>query len=142
MFQQSTNYGGDDSDSLATATVSSLCGSHRPTITGDIHLRMTYDYRDGRLNVCINRCRHLIDVKKNRPNPYVKVQLLSVGGNSNTIVDGDDSTIIKRKTRTKRHQNDPIFNEVLQVSSSILFDEKCVCQSRPTASIVQIGYGS
>uniref|UniRef100_A0A914VVP3 Synaptotagmin-like protein 3 n=1 Tax=Plectus sambesii TaxID=2011161 RepID=A0A914VVP3_9BILA len=73
-------------------------------IQGDVLLRLHYNCRQGALEVYIDQCRNLIENKRAKPNPYVKLYLYPCEGAE------DD----KRKTKTKRQTSDPMFQEVLK----------------------------
>lgn len=74
-------------------------------VTGDVQFGLVYNPKTGMLEVHVKQCRHLapVEIKKNRSDPYVKVYLLP-----------DRTKSGKRKTKVKKNNLNPVFEEVLK----------------------------
>ncbi|KAK6485491.1 synaptotagmin-like protein 5 [Huso huso] len=75
------------------------------SISGEILLNITYNYKTGALNILVKECRNLAiaDEKKQKTDPYVKAYLLP-----------DKSRQSKRKTKLKANTTNPVYNETLK----------------------------
>ncbi|XP_034037636.1 synaptotagmin-like protein 4 isoform X2 [Thalassophryne amazonica] len=78
-------------------------------VSGDIVFSLKYDEHTQSLHVFIKQCQGLADgdTMRHISNPYVKCYLLP-----------DKSRQSKRKTNTKRHTVNPVYNETLKYSIS------------------------
>ncbi|XP_064489052.1 uncharacterized protein LOC135400948 isoform X2 [Ornithodoros turicata] len=74
-------------------------------VTGEAQFSLVYNPKSGMLEVHVKQCRGLapVDTKKNRSDPYVKVYLLP-----------DRTKSGKRKTKVKKNNLNPVFDEVLK----------------------------
>lgn len=75
------------------------------TVSGDVLIGLSYNYKTETLEVDIRNCRNLspVDTKRNKSDPYVKAYLLP-----------DRSKSGKRKTKIKKGTLNPVFDEVLK----------------------------
>lgn len=75
------------------------------TVRGDVQLSVQYLQPSSALEVIVRQCRNLAaaDARRNKSDPYVKVYLLP-----------DKTKSGKRKTKTKKHTLNPIFEETLK----------------------------
>ncbi|XP_043203151.1 synaptotagmin-like protein 4 [Amphibalanus amphitrite] len=96
---------GSRSDSMASVYSAGEARYGTVPVRGDLQLALQYNYQQSALEVTVKQCRDLaaVDTKRNRSDPYVKAYLLP-----------DRSKSGKRKTKTKKHTLNPIFDETLK----------------------------
>ncbi|RXM32677.1 Synaptotagmin-like protein 5 [Acipenser ruthenus] len=97
---------------ISTTSLNSMMSVYSETgdygdvsISGEILLNITYNYKTGALNILVKECRNLAiaDEKKQKTDPYVKAYLLP-----------DKSRQSKRKTKLKANTTNPVYNETLK----------------------------
>ncbi|XP_066562494.1 synaptotagmin-like protein 3 isoform X2 [Amia ocellicauda] len=97
--------GAEKRDSIYS--ISSTCtdpGNYdNASVTGEMELRIVYDFKSTCLQISIKTCKNLAygDAKRKKCNPYIKVYLLP------------DKPHSKQKTAIKKNTVDPVFNETL-----------------------------
>ncbi|XP_037078640.1 synaptotagmin-like protein 4 [Pollicipes pollicipes] len=96
---------GSRSDSLGSVQSTGEARYGTVTVRGDIELAVRHRSGQHELELGVHRCRQLAaaDTRRNKSDPYVKVYLLP-----------DRSKSGKRKTKTKKHTLNPVFDETLK----------------------------
>uniref|UniRef100_A0A8C7EC63 Synaptotagmin like 2 n=1 Tax=Nothoprocta perdicaria TaxID=30464 RepID=A0A8C7EC63_NOTPE len=80
---------------------------------GTVEFALDYDEKNREFQIHVSQCKDLavVDEKKGRSDPYVKTYLLP-----------DKARMGKRKTSVKKRTVNPIYNEVLRVSTNTLMN--------------------
>ncbi|PIO58412.1 C2 domain protein, partial [Teladorsagia circumcincta] len=92
--------------SVSSSRSQATCGAVT-TFLGEVQLVLGYDIMSACIKVHVIQCRSLPHFGSHKPNPYVKVILVSQ--------DSKPGPVLKHKTTPRKSEINPLFDEILQV---------------------------
>ncbi|WKX92546.1 hypothetical protein Q1695_010520 [Nippostrongylus brasiliensis] len=95
-------------DGCAKSSVASQASCGPASCAGEVQLIISYDLRSETINVHVMQCRSLPHFGSHRPNPYIKVALITK--------DPTAAPVFKQKTIPRKADINPVFDQVLKFS--------------------------